>query len=212
MSQRKISECISVRINVGNYQHIELTKYAEESIEYSSEQERIEKEDQLTNDLIISLRRGMKSIPEKLGKGIDQAIEVEESICKAIPEWLESSAVPNIANGAEKKYIQVVAEQKQKKDEATSNLSEVIENKVDKVESKGIKIKSKDENVKIDESEEDLFEDEPKDKPNEPKDVKSDVKTETMETKVEEVKTEEKSSSGELNDFFDDDDDDDLFA
>ena len=198
MSQRKISECISVRINVGNYQHIELTKYAEESIEYSSEQERIDKENELTNDLISSLKRGMKSIPEKLGKGIEQAIEVEESICKSIPEWLENSAVPNIANGAEKKHIQVVSEQKQQKDEATSNLSEVICDEV----------KPDPEDVKIDESEEDLFEEEPKEE-------KSGVKTETTETtetEVEEVKTEEKPSGGELNDFFDDDEDDDLFS
>lgn len=202
MSQRKISECISVRINVGNYQHIELTKYAEESIEYSSEQERIDKENELTNDLISSLKRGMKSIPEKLGKGIEQAIEVEESICKSIPEWLENSAVPNIANGAEKKHIQVVSEQKQQKDEATSNLSEVICDEV----------KPDPEDVKIDESEEDLFEEEPKE---EPKEEKSGVKTETTETtetEVEEVKTEEKPSGGELNDFFDDDEDDDLFS
>lgn len=211
MSQRKISECISVRINVGNYQHIELTKYAEESIEYSSEQERIEKEEQLTNDLITSLKRGMKSIPEKLGKGIEQAIEVEESICKAIPEWLENSAVPNIANGAEKKHIQVVSEQKQQKDEATSNLSEVIceEVKPDPEDVKIDEAESIEPNVvdaKIDESEADLFEEEPKE---EPKGVEVEVKA---ETKVEESKTDEKSSSGELNDFFDDDDDDDLFS
>jgi len=205
MSQRKISECISVRINVGNYQHIELTKYAEESIEYSSEKERIEKEDQLTNDLVVSLRRSMKSIPEKLGKGIDQAIQVEESISKAIPEWLATSAIPNIANGAEKKHIQVVAEQKQKKDESTANLAEVVkpEAKVEtKVETKAV------------EAEESLFEDDTVEEP--VKEVVKEVVKETVKEvvkveKVESVKSEDKASSGELEGFFDDDDDD-LFA
>ena len=36
MVKRKIAECINLRVNVGNYQHIELTKYVEEEIEYSS--------------------------------------------------------------------------------------------------------------------------------------------------------------------------------
>ena len=47
MSKKKIAETINVRINVGNYQHIELTKYAEEEIEYSSTEELQSKEDSL---------------------------------------------------------------------------------------------------------------------------------------------------------------------
>jgi hypothetical protein len=126
MSHRKISECINVRINVGNYQHIELTKYAEEAIDYSSDKERIAKEDQLRDDLMANLIRSMKAIPEKLGKGIEEAIEVEEAIKKAIPEWLENGPVPNIANTAEKKHIQNVSEQKSKKDKAEADAEEIL--------------------------------------------------------------------------------------
>ena len=112
MANRKISECINLRINVGNYQHIELTKYAEESIDYETDAERIAKEDQLRDELVDSLKRSMQAIPEKLGKGLEEAIEVEQAIQKAIPEWLENSPVPNLANNAEKKFIQDAAEQK----------------------------------------------------------------------------------------------------
>ena len=63
MSTRKISECINIRINVGNYQHIELVKFAEEQIEFSTEAERIQKEDKLRDDLVASMTRSMKAIP-----------------------------------------------------------------------------------------------------------------------------------------------------
>ena len=115
--QRKISECINVRINVGNYQHIEIVKLAEEQIEYSSDAERVQKEDQLTTDLVASITRSMKIIPEKLGKGIENAVQIEESIKKAIPEWLANGPVPNLANGARKLEVKVSADQKNEKDE-----------------------------------------------------------------------------------------------
>ena len=117
MSKRKIAECLNVRINVGNYQHIEITKYAEEEIEYSSDSERIQKEQSLRDDLLTNLITSMKAIPERLNKGVAQAQEVEESIKKTIPEWLASGPVHNIANMAKAKVIQVAAEQKDNKDE-----------------------------------------------------------------------------------------------
>jgi hypothetical protein len=201
MSQRKISECINVRINVGNYQHIELTKYAEESIEYNSEEERISKEDQLRDELLASLVRSMHAIPEKLGKGIEEAIEVEEAIQKAIPEWLENGPVPNIANTAEKKQIQAVAEQKAQKDEAEANLKEVIND-----EPSGS------------ESDEDLFEEDEMPEPeavekpeeaegaNEAENVsetKEEAKSDSSESKKEPV-----AAGGELEEFFEGDDED----
>ena len=45
--KRKISECINLRINLGNYQHLELVKYGEEEIEYNNDEERINKDAQL---------------------------------------------------------------------------------------------------------------------------------------------------------------------
>ena len=124
MTQRKIAEAINVRINVGNYQHIEIVKYAEEIIEYSSAEERVIKENALRDDLVLSLQRSMSAIPARLGKGVAEAQIVEESIKTKLPEWLASGAVPNIAasniatpnlniaNMAAKKEIQVAAEQR----------------------------------------------------------------------------------------------------
>lgn len=184
MSERKISECISIRINVGNYQHIELTKYAEEQIEYSTPKERMEKEDELRDDLVASIVRSMKAIPEKLGKGIEAAIEVEESIKKAIPEWMEKEAVPNLANTAKKKEIQNEAEQKEQKDKAEDNLSEVLE------EAPSQKEKTKTT------SESDLFEE---DEMPEPKTVDG------ADDPIEDEKSKD-ADDGFGDDFFDDDD------
>jgi len=216
MSQRKISECINVRINVGNYQHIELTQYAEEAIEYSTEVERIDKEDQLRDELIVRLKRSMKAIPEKLGKGIEAAIEVEEAIQKAIPEWLENGPVPNIANTAEKKQIQATAEQKSQKDEATENMAEVtMKNPVPEAEAAKIIAKSDEE------SDEDLFEEDEMPEPEKVagEDEAVEASSEAVEASkpaeeskdVEEPKEEKKepvAAGGELDDFFEGDDDD----
>lgn len=154
MSKRKISECINIRINVGNYQHIELVKYAEEEIEFSSVAERQQKEDQLRDDLVQSMIRSMKAIPEKLGKGIENAVEVEQSIKKAIPEWMEKGGVPNIANNAKKIEIKTAAEQKDTKDKATAD-SEQFEVKQSTNTNPANKAKGKDDDA----SDKELFED-----------------------------------------------------
>jgi len=127
MAKRKIADCLNVRINVGNYQHIEITKYAEEEIEYSNEKERIQKEESLRDDLLTNLITSMKAIPERLSKGVQNAIEVQESIKKSIPEWLANGHVPNIANMAKAKELQVAAEQKENKDEHSKEIDIVNE-------------------------------------------------------------------------------------
>jgi hypothetical protein len=196
MSQRKISECINVRINVGNYQHIELSKYAEETIEYSSKEDLVQKEDSLRDDLIASVIRSMKAIPERLGKGVEAAIEVEESIKKAIPSWLENGAVPNIANLPKKKNLQDVAEQKNKKDEAAKNLVEVTDTVIPEVKAEVKESTVTVVTTKTPVSSDDLFED--------------DSVVTTFESAnvlpIDETKKVEKSP--ELDGFFDGDDDD----
>jgi len=197
MSQRKISECINVRINVGNYQHIELSKYAEETVEYSSKEELIQKEDSLRDDLIASVMRSMKAIPERLGKGVEAAIEVEESIKKAIPSWLENGAVPNIANLPKKKNLQDVAEQKNNKDGAAKNLAEVTETVVPEVKAEEKKSTVTVVTTKTPVSTDDLFEDDSLVTTSASANV---LPLDKVETKVE--------KSAELDGFFDDDDDD----
>lgn len=197
MTERKISECINVRINVGNYQHIELTKYAEESIEYSSAEERIKKEDQLRDELVSSLIRSMKAIPEKLGKGIEAAIEVEESIKKAIPEWLENGAVPNIANGAKKNYIKNASDQKAQKDEEDDNLAEIS----------GDKVEEKDSLL----DDEDLFEEDEM-PPSEKNEGADEPETKQEENKSVKKETSKKEIADDILSDLDDDADDDLFG
>ena len=111
--KRKISACLNVRINVGNYQHIELVNHAEEEIEFDNDAERIAQEDQLTSDLTSYIVRAMRNIPAKLGKGIENAQQVEEAIQKAIPDWLAKGPVPNIANQPRVVADKVASEQKE---------------------------------------------------------------------------------------------------
>ena len=134
MTEKKIAECINVRINVGNYQHIELTKYAEKTIQYNSPEEMVKKEDELTNELVVNLIRNMRQLPDKLGKKTNAVTEVEEGISKTIPEWLKNGDVPNIANNAKKGHNTTVSEQKEQKDAKPDVTSEVASAK--KTESK----------------------------------------------------------------------------
>lgn len=125
MAKRVISEAINIRINVGNYQHIEITKQAQEEIEYSSESERLEKEAELSKDIIDSVISSMKLVPERLGKGVENAQEVEDAISKAIPEWLNENP-PNLSNVPKKNSDKVAAEQKSNKDEAAGSLDNLL--------------------------------------------------------------------------------------
>ncbi len=125
-TKKRISGAVTVRINVGNFQHIELVKQAEQEIEFSSREEMIKKEDELRDDLLASLKRDMSAIPAALNKGIEEAIKVEEAIKKAIPEWMGKEGVPNLANDATKKLeVKVSAEQKAAKDAAGEVISNV---------------------------------------------------------------------------------------
>lgn len=133
---RKISDCINLRITLGNYQHIEFVKYAEEAIEYNSADERKRKEDELRNDLVDSLIRTIRETSEKF-KSTGQVTQVESAIKQKLPQWLEENYVPNIANGALKKEIQVQSAQQEKLDkdvkffDAKSSETKVVSKSVD---------------------------------------------------------------------------------
>jgi hypothetical protein len=182
---RKISECVNVRINVGNYQHIEVTKYAEEEITYETKEELIEFENDLTTDLVNSLVRSMKSIPEQLGKGVENAQEVEESIATAIPEWLANSPIPNIANQAKKQNLKIAAQQKDNKDSQSDvlDVDEVVAEPTPEKPSEDVTEPSEDvtepSEATTDLSDQDLFEDD-----EDPVASESEVEQET--TSVEE--------------------------
>lgn len=126
MSKRKIAGCVNVRIRAGDYQHIEVVKYAEEEIEYSSVAELKSKEDDLNSDLVDCMLRSLKATSDKLGKGKAEAIEIEQTLSKAIPEWLANDPVPNIANGAKKVLNTVADKQKVEKDKAIETEKSVL--------------------------------------------------------------------------------------
>ena len=155
--EKKIAETVSVRINVGNYQHIEISKYAEKKIEYNNEEEMKKQEDQLTDELIANLVRNMKTIPEKLGKKTDAVVAVEESIIKAIPKWLEEQPEPNIANKAKESNNSVIAEQVTQNKKQEQDLDEEKDLLEDPVPGKEEKDNKKEEVKKVEESDDDLF-------------------------------------------------------
>jgi len=126
MECKKIAETINVRINVGNYQHIEISKYAEKEIAYENDAERIEKEDQLTQELLDNIIRNMRTIPERLGKDT-KAVEVfEDRLTKTLPDFMKGSEEPNLAK---KKVVQCEAEEKNstEKKEASTQKKEVTD-------------------------------------------------------------------------------------
>ena len=104
MEQKKIATSVDVLINVGAYEHIQITKYAEKSISYSSQEEMLKKEDELTNELVADVIRTMRSMPEKLGKKTTAHTEIESKIAKKVPEWLNGNVEPNIANQAKTNF------------------------------------------------------------------------------------------------------------
>jgi hypothetical protein len=117
MSEKKIAECVKVLINLGNYQNIEIAKYAEKVITYETEEEMIKKEDELTVELTNNMFRNMKKIPDQLGKKTEAPKDVEDRIKKIIPEWLTAAPVPNLANSAKKMQIESEGKQKTASDE-----------------------------------------------------------------------------------------------
>lgn len=113
MEEKRIAETLTIRISLGpqTYEHIELTKYAEKKITYETPEEMIQKEDALTDELLVDMIRSMRRIPERLGKSGVTTVEVEERISKRILKWLEENPVPNIAGTAETKHKQAVDQQ-----------------------------------------------------------------------------------------------------
>ena len=100
MEEKKIATSVDIIINLGNYEHIQITKYAEKKIAYTNAEDMVKQEDQLTQELTSDIIRTMRALPSKLGKTTTANIAVEEKIAKKIPEWLLDNVEPNIANNA----------------------------------------------------------------------------------------------------------------
>lgn len=215
---RKIAGSVNLRIRLGDWEHLEFVKYAEEQITYENDDERIAQEDKLHVDLMDLLMRSVKEGAKKLGMdGIAVAQEIEQKMQKRIPEWLEKGEVPNIAgqNQAEKRLNQVADKQqdivdKQKEsDNTVKNTFEGADSNT--VVNPAIKSEPVDKNA--------LFEDdEPASAPLLVDEVKTDVNEAKPEAKPEATKptpsnkSDSKSNKRNIEDDFSIlDDDDDLF-
>lgn len=128
MSTRKIASCVNVRVNLGNYQHVELTQYSEEEIDYVNDAERIAKEDALSKDLADAIVRSLRALPDRVSKGAVEVAAFEELVKAGIPQWLVNNPIPNIANKAKKLEVVAKSDAKQNLDKVTSIVADVEKN------------------------------------------------------------------------------------
>jgi len=162
MTEKKIGTCIKVLVNVGNYQNIEIAKYAESTISYDSNEEMIEKENLQTQELLSSLKRDMAKTPEELGKYEDKVEEFTDSVTKEMPKWLGEGAIPNIANKAKVLKEATDAKQvevKQSKAKAVASIDAILEEPEVVKEVKEVKVEEKDDLDSLFGDDEDLFDD-----------------------------------------------------
>lgn len=117
MEEKKIATSVDILINIDRFEHFQITKYSEKKITYESQEEMVQKEDQLTNELLSDIRRSLKLFCDNLGsisKEINQKMEavskIEDKIGKKMPTWLEEGSDPNIANKAKENSVKAVAE------------------------------------------------------------------------------------------------------
>ena len=187
MAEKKIAANVNIRVRVAKYEHIDITKYAEQTITYDGEEDMVKQEDQLTDALLDDLLRSMRRIPEKLGKksAAPAIAETESSISKAIPDWLENQVVPNIANKAKKNNEKVEA-----MNNAEGEVRRVGAAEVDDIMDLS---DSKEEPKQEDKKVEEPSVEEPKEEP--------------KEESKEEPKEESASDGGDGFDLFDDDED-----
>jgi len=159
--EKKIATSVDILVNIDRFEHLQVTKYAETKITYENEEEMIQKEDELTNQLINDVLRTIRVIPGKMGQNpllgqkMDAVTKIEEKISKKMPAWLEEGGVPNI-NTAKKKYQAAVASDYSKKEEnivnktindaSTDDFLSGKTEKVEKVEKVEKKVEEKDSN------------------------------------------------------------------
>ena len=65
MSKRKIAESLNIRIRTGDFQHIEMVKYAEEEIEYQDETQLNERIDHLNKKINTQMKKSVEYLQEK---------------------------------------------------------------------------------------------------------------------------------------------------
>jgi len=103
---KKIATSIDILINVGRFEHIQVTKHGEADIEFENDDQRIKLEDQLTTETIEDGSRSLQIIVDVLGGKMEMPMKsIADKISKRIPTWLEDKNVPNLADTKFKKAV-----------------------------------------------------------------------------------------------------------
>ena len=199
MAEKKIAECVKVLINLGNFSNITVAKYDERTISYDTEEERLEKEQQHSRELIEGVIRVVRDVPHELQLDNPEVAEklkidpnalekVEDRMTKEMPKWLGDEDVPNIANMAaevKNETDNTNVTKKQEKAKSDSELDELL----------GSGEELEDRNTSVEE--------EAKPEEAKPEDI-SNEQSETAENSENSGKTD--NLEDDLNDLFGDDD------
>ena len=162
MTEKKIGTCIKVLVNVGNYQNIEIAKYAENTINYETKDEMVEKENQQTQELLASLKRDLAKTPEELGKYEDKVEDFNRSVTNQMPKWLGEGVIPNIANRAKALKETSDAKNEEKindKNNVVAEFDSLINDKEESPKSEPKDTKNEDNEDNLFGDDDDLFDD-----------------------------------------------------
>ena len=125
MFEKKVATAVDILVNVDRYEHVKITKYCEAKIEYETEEERIQKEDQITLECISDLIRGQDIISKTIGSKVVAPCEaIKGKIAKKLPTWMSEGPEPNIANAALENHNESVARNDAKIEEAKEQIVE----------------------------------------------------------------------------------------
>ena len=87
--EKKIATSVDILINTDRFEHLQITKYAESKITYDTQEEMIQKEDQLTRDLLSDMHRTLSlsakdfsSISSEIAKKMEPVKTIEARIQK----------------------------------------------------------------------------------------------------------------------------------
>jgi len=131
--EKKIGTSVDLLINVARFEHVRVTKYSEQIIEYENEDEMKQKEDQLDKDLISNVVRSLTALPSSIGlnKSRTEAVEaINDTVAKSIPEWM-GKPEPNIAKDVHSKAIAEEQAEKVEKTESKEKENEELSNLLD---------------------------------------------------------------------------------
>jgi hypothetical protein len=130
MEEKKIATSVDILINIDRFEHLQITKYSEKKITYETNEEMVQKEDQMTKELVADIRRTLKKcyedfsgVSKEIAQKMESVTKIDGKISKKMPTWLEDGYEPNIANSAKKQAIKSEADAYVKKEDREEELN-----------------------------------------------------------------------------------------